>query len=255
MVIPYAVTDGASGAAVARVDATTATPTLLSDRGFLQYPRSIDLAPDPSLIVSEGGPSGAVVRVDPSTGAQTVALLETLLEVASVGADGGRLRHRPRLPAARSHLYRLDLATGATVPIPNATIRDSRAMATDALGMLIVSDYYDLTVRRMIDPVTGFATVVSPPGRFMAPWGVASEPGGKIVVADNQGLYTCNPPPPGSSTCRGALYRIDLATGEMALLTEQGKFQDITGVNIYRGPSTSTPARETSWGRLNSTYR
>ena len=48
---------------------------------------------------------------------------------------------------------------------------------------------------------------------------------------------------------------VDPTSGTQTILSEKGLFQDIRGVEIYRGPDTPTPVRSTSWGRLKAIYR
>jgi len=240
---------GSSGVLV-RIDPGTGANTPVSTGGHLQYPRTVDLAPDGILYVCEGGPSGGVIRIDPTNGAQTVILNATAVAL-TIGPSGMAYVMIAGVFPDHAHLHRLDLTTGGTVPVTSTTFLDPRGLATDAAGNVIVTDYSELTVKR-VDPVSGSVTLVSPGGQFMAPWGVTVEGGGPLIVADTQGLIACNPQPGNHSTCHGAVFRIDPETGAQTLLSDQALFGDITGTEIYRGP---TGIRSVSWGRLKTIYR
>jgi hypothetical protein len=151
------------------------------------------------------------------------------------------------------HVYRVDISNGSMVRISNTAFHNPRSMAADVAGNLIISEIYQTTVSR-IDPMTGSVTLLSSDNQFMAPWGVTLDGNAKIIVADNQGAITCNPPGPGS-TCRGVIFRVDPGTGAQTVVTDQDKFDDITGVDVYHGPFVMTATRGASWGRLKTLYR
>lgn len=241
----------ASAGVVYKVDGVSGATTVVTSGGFLQFPSSIDIMPDGSLLVVEGGSTRGVVRVDATTGAQTMPVTG-IIDALAVDANGITYVAMADGPTSW-HLYRADLTTGATVSISNTAFSNPRSLAADASGNLIISEYYLVTVKR-VDPATGAVTPVSSDNQFMAPWGVTLEANGMIIVADNQGLPACNPPS-GPSTCRGALFSVHPATGTQTIVTEQDKFEDITGCDIYRGPNVMTPALGASWGRLKTVYR
>jgi hypothetical protein len=89
----------------------------------------------------------------------------------------------------------------------------------------------------------------------MNPWGVTIEQSGSIIVVDHQKLGGCDPPPPGTITCPGALFRVDPLGGGQSLVTEKDLFHDVAGADLYRGPNVATPTRHSSWGHLKTLYR
>ena len=240
-----------AGGAVYSVDGTTGATTLVTSGGFLQFPSSVDLLPGGDLLVVEGGPSGGVVRVHPADGAQTMAASGVLDGLA---VDGNGLVYVTRADGVSTwHVYRVDITSGSMVLVSNTAFNNPRMMVADVAGNLILSEPQQARISR-VDPSTGSVTLVSFDNQFMAPWGVALDANAKIITADNQGAPTCNPPGP-VSTCRGVVFRVDPGNGAQTIVTDQDKFDDITGVDVYHGPNVMTAARGPSWGRLKTIYR
>ena len=141
----------------------------MTSGGHLLFPRSIDLAPDGNLYVLEGSP-GAVVRVEPGSGTQTL-ITTGIIDAFAVDANGvGYIALDDAASAPNYHLYRLDLTNGQTTRISNTAFYDPRGLAADAAGNLILSEYGQASVQR-IDPATGAVTLLSSGDPFMAPWG------------------------------------------------------------------------------------
>lgn len=122
---------------VFQVNAATGEYTTVTSGGFLAYPNAICLLPNGDLLVSDHGLSGGVVRVNPSSSAQTLAYNG---QVYAVTASAGGVVHvvipdpnRTVNPACR--IYQLDPPPGGP---------------ETCMGLLF-----------RINPVTGAQTVIS----------------------------------------------------------------------------------------------
>jgi streptogramin lyase len=247
-----------AGWAVYRIDLASGTPTLLSYGNHLQYPRTIDAAPDGNLYVVAGGPTGAVVRVDPASGAQSV-VTTGLINAFTVGDDGTAhivLSDEPTMPS--HHLYRLDLASGARVKVANNAFYDPVTLATDAAGNVVLCEnYIGLRAIHRVYPALGAVALVSSGGQFVQPYGLAIEASGAILVTDNHDDYACARPP---KSCRKVLFRVDPVSGAQTVVAErhvtiEPGFYDLRGVDVYRGPTGPTPVLGITWKRVKTLYR
>jgi DNA-binding beta-propeller fold protein YncE len=156
------------------------------------------------------------------------------------------------------HIYSVDLVSGQAVRVSNTAFRTPAGLAVDANGNVIVVDAGGVGAPFgifRVDPTSGTTATVSAGGQVMNPWGVTIEQSGSIIVVDHQKLGGCDPPPPGTITCPGALFRVDPLGGGQSLVTEKDLFHDVAGADLYRGPNVATPTRHSSWGHLKTLYR
>lgn len=241
-----------SGGEIVRVNATTGAMTPVSTGGHLTYSNFFDLAPDGSLLAQGGAPDFGLVRVDPTTGSQTVIAAGLGVDaVAAVDAGTAYVMSYPPGSLTDWFAYRLDLATGDTTRISNFKFFNPRAIAIESGASFVVVEAYGSVSR--VFPALGAVAPLATGSPFQYLTGVTTEANGTILVADPQGNPSCNPPGP-PTTCSGALYRVDPVSGAVTLVSEQGKFLDIAGIDLYRGPDT-TPAVRSSWGRVKTLYR
>jgi DNA-binding beta-propeller fold protein YncE len=169
--------DGAADGAVIRVDPTTGAQGLVSKGGALVDPAGVAVAPDGALVVLEnvgGGGDPAVIRVDPRTGAQSTL------------AQGGELCNP--FGIAFEPNGNLVVADYGTLVLSGRPIVECPARPSGAL------------IR--VEPSTGRQSVVSAGNLFRSPFGVAVEPDGGILVA-NEGV-----------TATAAVVAVDPSTGE-----------------------------------------
>jgi sugar lactone lactonase YvrE len=226
---------------ILRADATTGALTELSRNGrqgnHFVHPYDLAIERDGSLIVADMGqfaredptPDGAIVRVDPRSGAQSVvskggALVDpagvavapdgTLYVVENVGAAGD--------PA----VIRIDPVSGAqTVVTQGGELCNPFGIALEPSGEVVVVDYGTLVLngRQLvecparptgalvrIERTSGRQTVLSEGNLLQSPFGLAIEAGGRILVA-NEGVA-----PTGA---RAAVIAVDPATGEQRVVT------------------------------------
>lgn len=241
--------------AVYKINAVNGAQTLVSSGGLLTFPETVDLAPDGNLYVSQ---SSGLVRVNPTSGQQDVVVSGQVQAFTVDGNNVGYIALHDTTVTPAFHIYSVDLSTGDKVRISSTGVRNPLSLAVDGSGDIVVVDGSPsggpFAVKR-VNPSTGTFTTITATGPMLCPWGVTLEANGTIVVADQQNLFGCSPPPPAPSTCPGALYRVDPSTGAQTLVTEKDLFHDITGVDIYRGPNVSTPTVRRSWGQVKSLYR
>ena len=239
---------------VFRIDATSGQYTTVTSGGYLQYPNSICMLPGGDVLVTDHGSAGGVIRVNPG-GAQT--LLHPGPAYASTASGAGVVHvalpdpNRVVEPACR--LYRIDPATGDTVRTSNTYFHCSCEMATEASGNLIITQPAYQSVQRVYPSLGGAVQVVSSGGQLVEPNGVTVEADGTIVVADVHGLPGCNPAG-GPESCEGLLYRIDPVSGTQTVLSQDTAWR-LGGIDVYRGPPATTPARKATWGRVKAIYR
>jgi sugar lactone lactonase YvrE len=199
--------------AVFRVDPGTGAQTLISSGGNFASPYNLALEADGSILVADpnafgpgcGPGTGAIVRVNPTSGAQTivssggnfacpggvaVAPSGEIFVVNGGGAFGGRV-------------VRVDPTNGAqTLVASGGFITTPQGIAVEADGNLVVADPRNLggplSVVLRVHPVTGAQTVVSAAGSFGAPLNLVVVPSGPPAGAFTAFLHgsggTANPP-------------------------------------------------------------
>jgi sugar lactone lactonase YvrE len=199
---------GSQWPVILRADATTGALTELSRNGpqgnLFVHPYDLAVEPDGNLIVVDMGqfapgdstPDGAIVRVDPRNGVQSLV------------SKGGAL---------------VDPAAVAVAP-------DGALYVVENVGV----DGAPAVIR--IDPASGGQAVVAQGGELCNPFGIAFEPGGDLVVADYGTLNLQGRPVVDCPTRpAGALVRIERSTGGQTVLSEGGLFQSPFGVAVEPG--------------------
>ena len=240
---------------VFRIDATSGQYTTVTSVGYLQYPSSICVLPGGNLLVTDTGPTGGVVGVDPVTGAQT--LVYTGQAYAVTSSAGGvvhvAIPDPNRVVEPACNIYRLDPATGDTVRVSSSYVHCICQLATEGNGNLIITEPAVGSVLRVYPSQGGAVQTVSSGSPLVQPKGVTVEADGTIVVTDTHGLPACNPPGD-PETCEGFLYRIDPVSGSKTVLA-QSSYWRLGGIDVYRGPHADTPVRKMNWGRVKTLYR
>ncbi|NOT33446.1 MAG: hypothetical protein HOP12_04665 [Candidatus Eisenbacteria bacterium] len=241
------------GGTIYRIDSSTGAATFVSGGGTLQSPLTLDIGPDGYLYAVNGGASQGVIRIDAITGQQSMIKPGIIYSFAITSDTLAYVALADSVIQPSFHVCRLDLSTGVTTRAANTAFMNPYAMAATADGNILITEYFAKAVSKVF-PEIGAVAPVSSGNSFKTPFGVAAEEDGMILVADNQGEIGCHPAgdPP---VCSGALFRVDPITGAQVIVSEQGHFLDIAGVEIYRGPTTPTPTRNASWGQLKANYR
>jgi streptogramin lyase len=235
-----------------KIDTVTGARSLIAAGGHLLYTRTIDLAPDGAFYLAKESLTEGLIRVDPTSGSQTVVAGGFIRAFVPAGVGFGyvALGDAPTPPSY--HLYRVDLSSGQLTQVSNTGFENPGGLALDASGNVILTDAsFAVPNVSRIDPTTGSATMLNA-GPFLTPWGVTVESDGSIIVADHQNAQSCTRPE--DHACPGALYRLGAAGGQ-TLLTEKDLFHDIAGADIYKGPSVPTGVRKSTWTRLKMIYR
>ena len=247
----------ANGGFILKTDASSGASTVVSASGLLRSARTLDVAPDGNLYVTDG--VNGLIRVDPASGAQELVTTGVIhgFAVDALGAGYIALADVD-FSTEPYHIYRVDLTTGATELASPTGLAEPAGLVAEGTNSLLICQTQNFKggpvgVLRM-NLTTGVVTTVSADSRFMVPLGIAVEDNGDIILSDSQHVSSCAPPG-GTQTCVGALYRIDPVTGATTLLADQGLMNDARGVDIYRGPSTPTPTRRVSWGSVKAHYR
>lgn len=250
----------ALGGVIYSMDGVTGSLTLLASLGPESIPYRLVLAPDGMLFALDSSAGGRVVRIDPSSGAQTLVASGRFEALAIDGQGNGYvIRDDAQFVRSRRHVYRLDLATGGAVRISSLDVHAPGGLAVDNAGQLIVVDnQHDpvgplCTVFR-VNPSSEAVTVVSEDAQLMQGFDCEVAADGSIILLDHQSFSSCAPPG-GTNSCPGAIFRLNPSTGAATLLSSGGHFDNLQGLTIYRGPSTVTPTRRSSWGQVKAIYR
>jgi len=224
---------------VIRVDPVTGARTALSANGMpaggpdFSAPYGIALEADGRILVSDfaSGGTGALIRVDPTTGARSLVSANGAPPGAPDFANprGVALEPDGRILIADGNfgttgaVIRVDSATGArTLVSANGTpgggpdFTAPRGIAVEADGRILVADEQTAggtgAVIR-VDPVTGVRTLVSANGMpaggpdFGDPEGIALEADGRILIGDES---------------VNRVIRVDPVTGARTLVSANG---------------------------------
>lgn len=191
---------------------------------------AVTLNPGDILVADTRFPfdAGRIIRVDPTTGAQTVI------------ASGGTLANPYRLAVAANGdilvvdrdafgggggVIRVDPVTGTQTTVSsNGFFVEPSGIAIAANGDILVTDAHAVdgggAVIR-IDPATGAQTIVSSGGNFVDPDGIAIAANGDIFVVD---VNSFGGP--------GGVIRVDPATGAQTVISSGGFFLSPHGIAI-----------------------
>lgn len=165
-----------------RLDQANGNATMVAEGGNLINPLGIAIAEDGMVYVtnSDGTGHGQVVRIDPTTGAQSIVASTPLvspwgiaflpngdLVVADSGYNG----------AFRGALVRIDPATGAQTPLLlehlSGPIDNATGVAVDASGEVLVTERSSAQIDR-VNLATGVAQLVA--GSVPSPLDIELEP-------------------------------------------------------------------------------
>jgi hypothetical protein len=208
---------------------------------------------------SQGGLvyDGALVRVNPTTGAQTMISSGGLLnDPVGVAVDGaGRILVADFNSGGGGALIRVDPLTGAQSLATAAPLSGQpRGVAIAPSGMIYVSCDNGKIVA--VNPVSGAQTTVSAGPPLLVPEQMAFDGSGKLVVADAQ---AGGPTPDGPG---GAVIGVDVTSGTESLLNTNplhlaiGVAVEPSGavlVSDFPGPPSSLPARVSRLDRASGT--
>jgi DNA-binding beta-propeller fold protein YncE len=203
---------GSQWPVILRADATTGALTELSRNGrqgnLFVHPYDLAIERDGNLIVADMGefapdnptPDGAIIRVDSRNGTQSlISKGGALVDPAAVAVapDGGLYVVENFGVGGAPAVIRVDPATGAqAIVAQNEPLCNPFGIAFEPGGDLIVADYGTLAVRGVecstqpngalvrVDRSTGGQTVIASGDLLRNPFGVAVEPGGRILVAN-----------------------------------------------------------------------
>jgi Ca2+-binding RTX toxin-like protein len=194
-----------------RVDPSTGQQTALSSnaissQGFFADPTGVAIAPSGMLLVADAGAlggGGAIIAVDPGTGAQSVvsdnAIAPTPAFVNPTGiaveSGGSILVADPDTPASsgKGAIIAVDPATGQKRLITNndssqsKTFSDPRGVTVETPGTLLVANTSsdpntDGVI--LVNRSSGQQYPLSIEGLFVSPTGIAMDLDGRAVVAD-----------------------------------------------------------------------
>ncbi len=186
---------------VYQVDIATGTETLLASGGLLAGTWGIAVEASGDIVTANRHGSGGVVRIDRTTGAQSlVASISGLYAGLAVEADG----HILVASDSSQSILRVDPVSGATSTLATG-ILSGGGLTVDASGDVFVVERGRSGQITQIDPETGATTVVSPGSSLVS--------GCSYGLAAGSGeLYT-------TEYCSGLLAATDASDGTQTLVT------------------------------------
>ncbi|KOG35243.1 MULTISPECIES: hypothetical protein [Streptomyces] len=219
-----------------RVDGST-KQTVVSSEGSLVSPIAVAVEGDGNILVADlfSKGMGAVIRIDPVTGEQTVLSVgESRTDPLRpcglcVEADGSiviveQAGPVPEPPAPQ--VVRIDPVSGArTVISSGGSLRSPVDVVIDHHGNIVVVDanafegFAGGVIK--VDPVSGRQTTVTSGGSFDTPAAIAVEADGTLLVTDNKAL-----------TREPTVFRVDPATGDQRVLIMGPPFTSLSGVRV-----------------------
>ena len=183
------------------IDQISGDTTVISSGGNFISPRGVAVESSGTILVIDGGSSspphsgtgGPLIRVNPTTGAQTVVVPATSFGFpvsVAVEASGNIL-----VADGWLGLRRFSSAGVLLTNFPAGSLLAPVGMAVAPNGQIFVADAAALAGQPSasklvrIDPVTLVQTVLTTGGNFVLPIGVALEANGNILVADAGGFF------------------------------------------------------------------
>jgi streptogramin lyase len=183
---------------------------------------AVTLSPGDAVVVDDGalGGVGAVIKVDPLSGAQTTVTsgLENVARGVALESDNQILVTEFQGFGGFTGVTRVDPATGAKTTVSeDGLFSVPSGLAVEPDGDILVADPSAGLIR--VDPVSGEQTLVSAGGSLAIPLGVAVEADGDILVADRDAFG-------------GGLIRVDPVSGAQTTVSSGGSFSQPSGVAV-----------------------
>lgn len=224
---------------LSRSDGKTAQTVVSSEENFVA-PCAVAVEGNGNVLVADlfsKGP-GAVIRVDPVTGEQSVLSMSdgTVDPLrpggVCVAADGTIVvveQAGPVPEPVAPRVVRIDPVSGArTVVSSGGAFVSPVDVAIDHDGNILVVDANAFTGFSggviKVDPVSGVQSAVSSGGSFDSPAAFAVEADGSLLVADNK-----------ATTGEPTLFRVNPTTGDQHVLASGMPFRALTGVKVVPG--------------------
>jgi DNA-binding beta-propeller fold protein YncE len=246
----YTANSSVDGAVVLRTDPATGATVEISRNGsqgtLFRRPYDLAVEPDGSLLVADMGTpnakDGAVIRVDPLTGRQSlVASGGQFYDPAgiAVAPNGDILVADNFAPDNDGAVIRVDPRTGAQTLVSTAGQLDLPfGIAVDRDGSLLVTNRVEdgglpalcpsLGKVVRVNPATGAQSGVAAGGLLSYPLGLAVDADGSIVVANEcqgaNGLVRLRPPAQSPVTANGA--------GDLLVTPERVAFDPAGGLLV-----------------------
>ena len=176
------------------------------------------------IIVSEH--SGAIVHVDPVSGAQTVISSGGVFaspHTSVLDTNGDLIVADPQGAGGTGSVIRIDPASGSQQVVSSGGFfSDPAGLVIDASGNYIVTDrrYGGTGAVLRVDPASGAQTIVSSGGNFQFPIGITADDAGDFVVADFALLAV------------GAIIKVNAASGAQSTLFSGGQLANPLAVAL-----------------------
>ncbi|MER7513392.1 NHL repeat-containing protein [Streptomyces lavendulae] len=223
-----------------RLDGRTGAQSEVTSGGKFTAPIDVAVEADGNILVADvaTGGFGAVIRVNRTTGKQTVLSQgdgsgDPAVRAAGlcVAPDGSILVVEQNMIGGEdlsSRLVRVDRVSGARTTVTSGgELRSPCGVVVDSAGHILIADanafpgFGGGVIK--VDPATGAQTTVSSGGGFVAPASIAIEADGSLLVTDSD---------PGGTD--RFLFRVDPVTGAQKVVASGGQFKSLVGVAVVR---------------------
>ncbi len=182
---------------------------------------AVTLAPG-DIVIADQGDLPAIIRIDPTTGNQTIVSSGGLLAVprgVALDANGDILVAVRFGPI--NGVVRVDPATGNQTIVSSAgNFLAPADLALDANGDILVADFNRGVIK--VDPMTGAQTVVASGGNLTTVNGIAIAANGDILISDFD-EFNVGP---------GEVIRVNPVTGAQTVVSAGGNFLNPAGIAI-----------------------
>ncbi len=218
--------------AMRRINSTTLAQSVVTSGGNLSFPTSVSLDSNGQLLVSEQGLNGAVLRVDPTTGAQTVLASNLgVIEDVVVSKDLFIFADSFYGPGA---VYQIDPTLGTATIISSGGLFNlgphGICVNKSKPNSLLVTEGDGNTPANSclidVNTITGAQTRVAFGGNFIQPTDVTQDDFGTTYVTD------IGP----SKNRRGLVFRVDLQSGTQTVISSGGNLLTPLGIMVLPEP-------------------
>ena len=231
-----------------KVDPSTGAVTLVLYSPNFWYSSHLDVSPDGNVIVEGTNSTNGLVKVNPTSGTETVIAPDLHVAAFEV-VDASTAYVVGWVPGFDFYYaYRVNLATGDTTRVSSVPFQNPTGLAIEPSGSFVVVDENGL--HRVFPGIGAVAPIASNPADHR--WeGVAIEADGDILVTGMPSDPNCRRPP---VTCFGQVDRVDPISGTFTKVSSDHLLYSIFGIDVY-GASGVVPVRTTTWSRLKILYR
>jgi hypothetical protein len=250
--------EGGNTGAIIRINLATGQQTEVATGNWMIGTSSVNVEKAGTYLAinqhdNEDPPSPNIVRIDPTTGAQSVVLNAPARSGSPIAnptnsildANGNMICANAALDNGTSGIFNINSQTGAVTPIstggifasmPPSGISPDPAEPQDILTTCTDISNFSLSEIVSVNILTGQQSVIVNGGLLQVPSALADDPNGDILVANEVHFYTL-PGTPGGLYTTASIAAVDPGTGKQTLLSSGGLLYDPGAILYVPEPS------------------